>query len=437
MRPAASAAGAAFLPAGQPFSATATAQNYLGAATPNFGRETTPATVTLTATLAAPSGGDAPLLNNASAFGAFTAGATTGTTFNWPEVGIITLTPAVSNYLGSGALTGTSSGNIGRFYPNSFAVTRNTPVLGTACVAGGFSYLGQPLSYTVAPVATVTALALGSITPARNYTGAFMKLSNGTLTGRTYTSTPASPSLNLSGLPATTVDPVIADLGTGQVTLTFNSGTGLLFNRGTAIAPFNANIALGVNVIDADGVGVASVDGIAASNPVSFGAGTGIGFSTGAAQYYGRLAVRDSVGSELLDLPMPLTTQYYLNTTVGFTTNTADSCTVAPALSFSGYQGNLSAGETCVRDRGSPGASGVGCAAPAAASSQYQPTAANGNFNLILAAPGAGNNGALSVTATAPSWLQYSWGASVNPVGIGTFGEFPAPASRVHQREVY
>ncbi len=433
---AASAAGAAFLPAGQPFSATVTAQNYLGAATPNFGRETTPATVTLTAALAAPSGGDAPALNNASAFGAFGAGAATGTTFDWPEVGIITLTPAVSNYLGSGALTGTSSGNVGRFYPNSFAVTRNTPVLGTGCAAGSFSYLGQPLTYTVAPLATLTALALGGTTT-RNYTAAFMKVSNGTLSGRTYTPTPSSPSLNVSGLPATTVDPVIADLGTGQVTLTFNSGTGLLFNRGSAIAPFNANIALGFNVIDADGVGVASVDGVAASNPVRFGGGTGISFSTGAAQYYGRLAVRDSVGSELLDLPMPLTTQYYLNTTVGFTPNTADSCTAAPALSFSGYQGNLSAGKTCVRDTGNPGASGMGCAAPAAASSQYRPTAVNGNFNLILAAPGAGNNGALSVTATAPGWLQYSWGASVNPVGIGTFGEFPAPASRVHQREVY
>ena len=211
----------------------------------------------------------------------------------------------------------------------------------------------------------------------------------------------------------------------------------MLFNRTSAIAPFNANIALGVNVIDADGVGVASVDGVTASNPVSFGAGTGISFSTGAAQYYGRLAVRDSVGSELLDLPMPLTTQYYLNTTVGFTTNTTDSCTAAPALSFSAYQGNLGAGKTCVRDTGNPGSSGLGCAAPAAAGSQYRPTAVNGNFNLILAAPGAGNGGALSVTATAPSWLQYSWGASVNPVGIGTFGEFPAPASRVHQREVY
>ncbi|MGD0492713.1 MAG: DUF6701 domain-containing protein [Steroidobacteraceae bacterium] len=433
---AASAAGAAFLPAGQPFSTTVTAQNYLGAATPNFGRETTPASVTLTATLAAPAGGDAPALSNASAFGAFSAGAATGTTFNWPEVGIITLTPAVSNYLGSGALAGTSSGNVGRFYPNSFAVTRNTPVLGTGCAAGSFSYLGQPLTYTVAPVATATALASGGTTT-RNYTGAFMKITNGTLTGRTYTPTPASPSLNVSGLPATTIDPVIADLGTGQATLTFSAGTGLQFNRGSAIAPFNADIALSFNVIDADGVSVASIDGLAAADPVTFGNGTGISFSTGAAQYYGRLALRDSVGSELLDLPMPLTTQYYLNTSVGFTTNTADSCTAAPALAFSGYQGNLGAGKTCVRDGGNPGISGMGCAAPAAASSRYQPTAVNGNFNLILAAPGAGNNGALSVTATAPSWLQYSWGTGVNPIGIATFGEFPAPASRVHQREVY
>jgi hypothetical protein len=434
---AASAAGAAFLPAGQPFSATVTAQNYLGAATPNFGRETTPATVTLSAALAAPSGGDAPSLNNASAFGGFSTGAATGTAFNWPEVGIITLTPGVSNYLGSGALAGTTSGNVGRFYPNGFAVARNTPVFGTACAAGSFSYLGQPLSYTVAPVATVTALALGGTTPLRNYTGAFMKVSNGTLTGRTYTPTPASPSLMVSGLPATTVDPAIADLGTGQATLTFNSGTGLLFNRGAAIAPFNADITLSFSVLDADGVGVASVDGVAAANPVTFGSGSGISFSTGAAQYYGRLALRDSVGSELLDLPMPLTTQYYLNTTVGFTTNLVDGCTSAPALSFGGYQGNLSAGKTCVRDSGNPGVSGMGCAAPAAAASQYRPAAVNGNFNLNLAAPGAGNNGALAVTATAPSWLQYSWGAGVNPVGIGSFGEFAAPASRVHQREVY
>jgi hypothetical protein len=423
-----SAAGAAFIQAGQPFSATVTATNYAGAATPNFGMETSPAAVTLTANLVAPAGGDAAALNNPSAFGAFSGGIATGNTFNWPEAGIITLTPSVVSYLGSGTVTGTPTGDVGRFIPNAFAVALNTPVFGTGCSAGSFSYLGQPLTYTVAPVITVTALAASGSTT-HNYTGGFLKLTNGSLTGRAYTPTPASPALNTSGLPATSIDPTIADLGTGQATLTFSAGSGLSFNRGTAIAPFNANIALSINVIDTDAV--------AAPNPVTFGSGTGISFSTGAAQYYGRLALRDAVGSELLDLPMQLTTQYYLSTAQGFTTNTADSCTTAPAIAFSNYQSNLTAGETCVRDTGHPGISGVGCSAPAAAALQYHPTAVAGNFNLILAAPGAGDTGAVSVTATAPAWLQYNWGSFVSPLGMATFGVFPGPTFRVHQREVY
>jgi MSHA biogenesis protein MshQ len=425
---AATAAGPAFIEAGQPFSATVTARNFAGAATPNYGQELSPPGVALTANLVAPAGGDAAALNNAATFGAFSAGVATGTTFNWPEVGIITLTPGVTNYLGSGAVTGTASGDVGRFIPNAFAATQNTPVFGTGCSAGSFSYLGQPITYTVAPVITVTAQALGGAIT-RNYTGAFMKLTNSSLTGRTYTATPASPTLNISGLPPTAADPAIADLGTGQAALTFSAGSGLSFNRTAAIAPFNANIALSLNVIDTDGV--------SASNPVTFGAGTGISFSTGAAQYYGRLALRDGVGSELLNLPMTLTTQYYLSTAQGFTTNTADSCTAAPPISFSNYQLNLVAGDTCVLDSGHPGVSGVGCAAPAAAALQYRAAAAAGKFNLILAAPGAGNSGALSVTAVAPSWLQYPWGSTLNPVGMGTFGVFPGPTSRIHQREVY
>jgi MSHA biogenesis protein MshQ len=69
--------------------------------------------------------------------------------------------------------------------------------------------------------------------------------------------------------------------------------------------------------------------------------------------------------------------------------------------------------------------------------SRYRAVASGGNFNLYLAAPGAGDSGALSVTATAPAWLQYSWSGSSNPVGLATFGVFPGPAARVHQREVY
>jgi MSHA biogenesis protein MshQ len=191
---------------------------------------------------------------------------------------------------------------------------------------------------------------------------------------------------------------------------------------------------LSINVIDLDSVA-------ATTNPVTFGASTGIQFTTSNTQYYGRLALRDALGSELLDLPMSLTTQYYLNTTAGFTANTADSCTAAPAIAFGNYLLNLNAGETCVRDTGSPGASGAGCAAAASSSFQYDPLAVGGGFNLWLAAPGTGNNGAVSVTATAPAWLQYLWnagsGVNSNPAANATFGVFPGPASRIYQREVY
>jgi hypothetical protein len=430
------AAGAAFIQAGQPFAATVTASNFLGAVTPNYGREIAPPGVTLSANLVAPVGGNAATLNNASAFGSFSAGIATGTTFNWPEVGIITLTPGIANYLGSGAVTGTASGNVGRFIPNAFTAAPNTPVLATGCAAPpapavGFSYLGQPLSYTIPPVLTVTALSAAGST-ARNYTGAFLKLTNSALTGRTYTPTPPSPALDSSGLPSISADPVIIDLGSGQATLTFSTGTGLLFTRGAAVAPFNANISLSINVIDSDGV--------AAPNPVVFGSATGISFSTSATQYYGRLALRDAVGSELLDLPMALTTQYYVSTTQGFTTNTNDSCTLAPSIALSNFLLPLISGKTCVRDSGSSGVSGAACAAAAPPLTAYKSPASSGNFNLVFAAPGSGFNGAMTVTATAPAWLQYGWNSAVgnsNPTGIGAFGMFSGQTSRVYQREVY
>ena len=425
---AATASGTVFIGAGQSFTATLSATNLQVASTPNFGQEISPTVVALTPNLVLPSSGHDPAVTGS--FAGYANGAATGTAFAWPEVGVITLTPSIANFLGSGAVTGTASGNVGRFVPNNFATSLNTPVFGTACSVGAFSYVGQPFTYTVAPVLTVTALALGGATT-QNYTGSLFRLTNASVNGRTYTPTPASPALALSGLPATSVDPVIADLTAGAGSLSFSAGSGISFSRATPIAPFSANISLSINVTD--------LDGITATNPVTFGAGSGIAFSTSANQYYGRLSLGNAPGSELLDLPMSLTAQYYVNAVLGFATNTFDSCTTAPTLSFSNYQSNLISGETCVRDSGTPGVSGVGC--PVAATSHFLPVAAAGGFNLILAAPGAGNSGAVTVTATAPTWLQYLWnassGANSNPAGMASFGVFPGPASRVYQREVY
>ena len=427
--PAASiAAGVVFITAGQSFTATITAVESGGATTANYGRESTPESVAFTSTLVLPVTGNAPAVSGTA--GVFTNGVATGTAFAWPEVGIIKLVPHVAdgNYLGAGDIVGNATGNVGRFVPNSFAVALNTPVFGTACNAGGFTYLGQPFMYTVAPVITVTALAFGGATT-HNYSGSLFRLTNSSLTGRTYTPTPANPALDSSGLPATASDPTIVDLGGGQGTLTFSAGIGLSFVRGGAVVPFAANIALAVNVID--------LDTIAAANPVTFGASSGIAFSPAATQYYGRLTLRNRVGSELLDLPMSLTTEYYASAALGFTTNTGDSCTVAPTLAFSNYQANLAAGETCVRDTGSPGLSGAGCAM---ASGMYRASALMGDFNLVLAAPGSGNSGAVTATATAPNWLKYLWSATgvpSNPAGLAVFGLFPGPVSRIYQREVY
>lgn len=431
--PAASTAtGTVFIAAGQPFTATVTAVEAGGTATPNFGQESPAESVKLVPALVLPVTGNDPALGGS--FGSFSGGVATGTAFSWAEVGIIQLSPQVydGNYLGSGNVIGSSTGNVGRFIPNGFGVSLNTPLFATSCTSGGFTYMGQPFTYAVAPVITATAQALGGTTT-QNYAGSFFRLTNASVTGRSYTPTPASPALTLTGLPATTADPTIVSSGSGVATLTFSAGTGISFTRGSAIPPFAANIALSINVID--------LDGVAATNPVTFGSGSGIGFSAGANQYYGRTAIRSVLGSELLDLPMPLTNQYYVNATSGFTTNTADNCSVAPGIAFSNYQVNLSAGETCVRDSGSPGVSGAGCSTAAAASSQYYGTANAGNYNLNLAAPGSGNNGAVTVTAAPPAWLQYLWnnasGTNSNPAGIATFGVFPGQTSRIYQREVY
>jgi MSHA biogenesis protein MshQ len=236
-----------------------------------------------------------------------------------------------------------------------------------------------------------------------------------------------------SGLPSTSADPVIADAGGGVATLTYSAGSGIAFDRSTPAAPFNASISLAQNVID--------LDSASASNPVTFGLGSGIAFSTSATQRYGRLILRNAVGSELLDLPVSLSTQYYVSAGVGFAPNSSDSCTTAPPISLSGFQAALAAGETCVRDTGSPGVSAAGCAAPAAAGSRYRATPLAGAFNLNLAAPGGGNSGATVITATAPTWLQFDWNASTsgneNPTALASFGLFPGPSSRIFQREVF
>ena len=462
---AADATGARFVKAGEAFSVTVTARNSAGNATPNYGRETTPETVRLTSNLVAGLGlTNNPTLGNPTAFGAFSAGVATGTTFNWGDVGIITLTPTVgdADYLGVGNVTGTTTGNVGRFFPDHFAVTRNSPTFNPACTAGNFTYVGQPFAYATAPVLTVTARN-ASGNPTLNYSGtspasqAWWKITNGSLTGKTYAA--ASGTVDVSGLPVT--DPVIVSTGNGAGTLTFGSGTGLLFSRSTPVVPFDADISLAINVVDSDTTVVANVDGVAGVNPVRFGtasAGNGIAFVGGAAakqMRFGRMRLDNAYGSTLLDLPLPLTIEYY-NSSGVFLLNAGDSCTTLQGsdMSFAYVAGtpNLTACETAINPATTIYFVG------GRASTTAPPTLTPAR----LIRPGNGNDGAVdlainlnaiagnrctTVGAAGPAatnankpWLQGNWGALTydrNPQGRAAFGVFKSADQFLYLREVY
>jgi hypothetical protein len=432
---AADANGPVFAAAGAPFQAIVTARDAEGSATPNYGRESIAEGVRLATQLVAPAGGASPAIGSTVGFGAFSGGEATGTDFTWSEVGIVRAVPGVgdADYLTAGDVTGPASEPIGRFIPSHFVVALNAPLFATACLAGGFTYQGQAFGYTTAPVITATAAAVNG-TPTTNYAGPFFKLTNGTLTGRTYGSPAAM--LVTSGLPAAAVDPAIASLGAGVATLTFSSGIGLSFIKGAPQAPFQAELTLAINLMDADGVAAVGVGPL--GNPVTFGSAGGIPFTAGQEIRYGRVRIGTAVGSELVDLPVPMRVEYFAGAGAGFVANLQDTCTTSVSLALPAFTESLNAGETCVRDSGAPGASAVGCAA--AAPSPYREPPLAGDFNLRLAAPGAGNHGGVSIRATVPAWLRFDWDAGAagdeDPTGQATFGIFGGERRLIYTREI-
>jgi hypothetical protein len=423
--------GPVFIAAGLPFRATVVALDAENDPTPNYGRESIPESVGLTPQLVAPAVGNTPPVSAAVGFAGFSAGSATALDFVWPEVGVIDVRPEVrdGDYLGAGNVVGGAALRVGRFVPSHFALALNTPMLATACPAGQFTYVGQSFSYLVAPVITATAKEAGGATTV-NYAGAFFKLATGTLQNRAY----ADPlgTLDLSGVPA--LDPTVQELGMGVAALTFSSGTGLKFMRGGPVAPFDAELRLSIDVLDADGVA-------ALGNPAVFGQAAGMLFNSGNEMRYGRLRFINAVGSELVDLPVPLGAEHYVGAANGFVANLDDSCTTGVALALGAFTENLAPGETCALDDGAPGVSGAGCAAPAPPSLQFRAPPMAGDFNFTLLAPGAGNSGSVVITSVVPDYLQFDWNGATpgneNPAGQATFGLYGGVPRRIYLREIY
>lgn len=430
---AADASGAVFVAAGDPFSAMVTALDAEGSATPNYGRESVAEGVLLTPTLVAPVTGDNPSIGNAAGFGAFAGGQASGANFSWPEVGIISLLPSVADgdYLGAGDVAGTASGNVGRFSAHHFTSVLNVPTLATGCASGAYTYIGESFVYSNAPQVTFTARALAGEV-AENYSGAFFKVDNASVPVATYTATPAT--LDTSGLPPAGADPVIADLGGGTGSLVFSSGSGFRFTRGAEEAPFDADLRLAASLADGDG----ATD---TGNPLTFGDPGGIVFDSGPTMRFGRARFVNAYGSELVDLGLPFRTEYFVDAATGFVPHVDDACTTNVGITLGAFTDNLDAGETCVHDSGAPGLSGAGCAVASPPALRFREPPLGGDFNLQLAAPGAGNDGSTTATADVPAWLEYDWNAASpgneDPAGTAVFGIYEGQERRIYIRELY
>jgi MSHA biogenesis protein MshQ len=167
--------------AGNSFSATITAMNGAAtpAATPNFGKETVPESVSITHSRCQPTGTGASVGNLVSSVGAFNNGAVTVNTLSWSEVGnidlIATLTGA--NYLGTGLSatgnTGTGgtvcsggAGRVGPIVPDHFMTT-----VTHGCAAGSYTYSKQPFAVAITAMNGLMVGGVPAYTPTINYDG--------------------------------------------------------------------------------------------------------------------------------------------------------------------------------------------------------------------------------------------------------------------------
>lgn len=350
---------AAPLTAGLAFNASVSAMNACAtpAVTPNFN-----GTVTLTSTNPLPALGNATAINQAAA--AFTNGVSNNALI-WNEVGTIALNASMSAYLGwalPAAVTATPA-NVGRFHPAYFATT-TSPACGTFTYAGSTTpaKAGQPFSVTATAYS-----ASGNVT--QNYADANAYL------------TTLSNAGAATGFAANTIAAAnfVAGVGTASA-VTY-----------AVVTPQTVPLTLKLRATDAD-----------TPPPVS-----SVGHDATMAVSSGRVVLSNAYGSELMDMSVPLSAQYY--TAQGWQLNAADSCTAVtlPALTLQ------PSGAVVAKTFNSP--------------------LVNGQGNLVLTQSNA--SGYVDIAPSVDFWLQYTWSGSVlsNPTARATFGVYAGSQTFIYR----
>lgn len=339
---------------------------------------------------------------------------------------------AVSGKYGCNFGNTSQSDYFGRFIPDHLV----TQVLSNGSFAhacSNFTYNGQPLGYGASTHPMLSVYAYNASTPAavtKNYTGKFNRLlaSQFTLTAPTTDALQkGADHNNLLKLSAALGTPTLTDNGSGNLTLMLGNDIFTYQRENNAlITPFSNAIAVTVSsAADSDGVTAISLPMVLQPSGENI--------------RYGRVNLMNANGSELADLAVPMTAEYFNGTS--FVTNTADLCSVATvSITDPLTTDTLQPSNTCIWDNG--GLSGSAkCTGTAPTGESYAEGAglAAGSFNLYLKAPGQGLTGPLTVTGAVANWLMFNWqgAGAVNPSATATFGIYKGNSKQIFFKEVY
>ena len=337
--------------------------------TPNYQKDN----VDITHFLVAPSGGN--LGNIAENKFNFTNGTASIDNQFYSEVGVIKFGVEDNDYLGAGGIKGISK-NIGRFIPFTFLIDNISN--GTLENQNGtFNYMGQTTTYVsgLTPSFTIKAVNKENVITT-NYRDEFFKLeadgirinypSNDNITkGADGNFLP----LIFSPAPIT----LNKGLGEGYVFFGYDNVT-YLRSVNTLTKPFAPILKIDTDKVkDADNLSASFVDKIVNV--------------TGDTVYFGRLNFENAYGSELEDLSVSMSTEYFDESGWKVLSDNTTTLNLSD-FGLDNYSGNLGSGETSLST-----ISGI----------------KEGFGNVILSAPGEGNDGTvdlyLKVGAPFYSWL--------------------------------
>lgn len=316
--PGTTSGGSGFVAAGESFRVVVEVRDAENSLVPNYGNEVPPESVRLTVSgITYPAGGNPGSLTNSANFSATaTNGEFENTTVSWTEVGTMNLAAGVQslNYLGTGDVVGTATGNVGRFYPYEFALTSSSVT--NSCAAGLVTYMSEP------------AIDIGYTVEARNLSGAVTVNYDNTdlaysVSLPTYHAEDSNDGTDRTGrlsIPSGQWDDGSLDLTT----------TSASFNRSGAPDGPYTSLQIGLKISEPDGADFAALNFKPADNNDCLTDGDCTGASlTGLLNVgFGRMRLANAFGPELAAIPMTWQTETWNGSQ--FTLNTNDQCTQLP-----------------------------------------------------------------------------------------------------------